>query len=246
MIKINGIKIIPTKFPDETSQVWNLETIPREAVISWYFEKEEEFLHLAQLKYLLDRYEIKSELYIDFLPYARQDKQGTNYTTFALYPFSNLLNSLNFNKITILDPHSPVATGLIKNSLSILPTIMVDHWIKQTNTDLIVYPDLGAFQKYSIHYNMDSVACDKKRNQLTGNIETIIIKGDVTNKTVMIVDDICDGGATFTKLTPMLKEKGAKEVNLFVTHGLFTKGLDVLFQSGINRIFSKRGEHYGK
>jgi len=58
----------------------------------------------------------------------------------------------------------------------------------------------------------------------------------------MIVDDICDGGATFILLAKELYAAGAKEVNLFVTHGIFSKGLIPLYEAGIKRIFTQDGE----
>ena len=44
----------------------------------------------------------------------------------------------------------------------------------------------------------------------------------------LIVDDICDGGGTFIPLAKKLKNAGAKTVTLYVTHGIFSKGLDPL------------------
>ena len=58
----------------------------------------------------------------------------------------------------------------------------------------------------------------------------------------MICDDLLDYGNTFINLSKLLKKDGAKEVNLFITHGLFTGGKDIIFKH-INRIFDKSGEH---
>jgi ribose-phosphate pyrophosphokinase len=51
----------------------------------------------------------------------------------------------------------------------------------------------------------------------------------VNGKTVLIIDDICDGGKTFLELGKKLKELGAKSVLLHVTHGIFSKGRDAMF-----------------
>ena len=66
---------------------------------------------------------------------------------------------------------------------------------------------------------------------------------DIQNKTILIIDDICDGGMTFKLTAERLKELGAKEVHLYVTHGIFSKGLETLRESGIDRIFTRKGEH---
>src|SRR5689334_7783330 len=111
MIKLNGNEITPTIFPDGTSQVWKLYPKPKNLVnvVEWKFENEAEFLHLAQLKHLIDSFGGKCFLEISYLPYARQDKETSNETTFALNPFSDLLNSLNFEGVSIFDPHSDIA-----------------------------------------------------------------------------------------------------------------------------------------
>jgi ribose-phosphate pyrophosphokinase len=54
---------------------------------------------------------------------------------------------------------------------------------------------------------------------------------DLTGKEVVILDDICDGGGTFIGLTKKLREKGAAKVTLYVTHGMFTKGVKILLES---------------
>ncbi len=58
---------------------------------------------------------------------------------------------------------------------------------------------------------------------------------------VLICDDLADGGATFIRIMDMLRPL-SKEVTLYVTHGIFSKGLKVLKDSGINRIFTQYGE----
>ena len=47
---------------------------------------------------------------------------------------------------------------------------------------------------------------------------------------LIIVDDICDGGTTFIKLAQRIDEKiyGRYRLDLYVTHGIFSRGLDVL------------------
>ena len=96
MIKLNGHLVTPTIFPDKTSQVWKIPKShfnKKENVITWEFENEGEFMHLAQLKVLLDIDYFSSKVVLDmpYLPYARQDKDITNESTFALYPFALLL-----------------------------------------------------------------------------------------------------------------------------------------------------------
>jgi len=165
-----------------------------------------------------------------------------------LYSFSTLLNTLNFSKIKIVDPHSNVALNLIKNSQAEYPILQLTEVIKKINPQIVCYPDKGAHEKYSKLYS-DIIQCpvivgNKIRDQSTGNILSYELNEiefmsqiNIENKTILIVDDICDYGNTFILLTKHLLNKKAKAVNLFVTHGLFSGGIKPLKESGINRIF---------
>jgi len=246
MIKLNGVPINVTKFPDNTSQVWKLDNLSSirnfECNIEWEFENESELVQLMQLRFLLAKSQIKANLNIRYLPYGRQDKEISNETTFGLLCFADWLNNLDFNHIKIYDPHSDVSLKLINNSEAYYPSLHVrDVWV-ETNTHILCYPDSGAVRKYGRIYKLEYVHGEKVRDQLTGNITSYALIGDPKDKNVLIVDDICDGGATFILLAKELYDRGAKEVNLFVTHGLFSKGTRLLFNSGITRIFTKNGE----
>lgn len=250
MIFLNDKPLDITKFPDGCSQVWKIKDIDptlvgniEEVYVKWEFEHEGEFMQLAQLKTLLDTCKIKSYLELPYLPYGRQDKYVMNMATFGLRTFAQLLNFLNFDKVFIDDPHSNIALELINNSKAHYPKYLVQAAMETSEADLICYPDKGARTKYENIYSYPHIYGEKVRDQETGNITNYQLIGDPKGKRVLIVDDICDGGATFIMLTQDLLKAGAKEVNLFVSHGLFTKGIQVLRDSGIKRIFTtKQGE----
>lgn len=247
MIYLNGLPVPTTMFPDNTSQVWKL---PEEilnttnfAHITWEYSHEGEFMQLAQLKYLLDYYNFRCALRITYLPYARQDKEPSNTTTFALWPFAKMLNALEFEQVIITDPHSEVALSLIVNSSAVYPIGDVYAALEKTGCDLLCYPDKGAVTKYTKIYEYhDHVYGEKVRDQLTGNILSYKLVGDVSGRNVMIIDDICDGGMTFKILAKDLLASGAKSVVLFVSHGIFSKGVKTLIDSGISRVFTSDGE----
>jgi ribose-phosphate pyrophosphokinase len=247
MFTINDVRVPVTVFPDGTSQIWKLpEEITQQSLVSifWKFESEAEVFQLVQLKTLLDSLSIDSDLVITYLPYGRQDKPVSNTQTFALTPFATILNSLKFPAITIMDPHSPMATNLIHNSVAIYPVRSVVEIAELNSIDLICYPDAGARGKYRSIYEgiAPYIYGDKIRDQLTGNITGYTVHGIAEGKRVLIVDDICDGGATFKLLAKDLLGAGARSVVLFVTHGIFSKGLQTLRDSGITRIYDQNGE----
>lgn len=254
MIKLNGVQVVPTIFPDNTSQVWKLpEDLinsgnnflnAKFATVKWEFSSEAEFLHLAQLKDLLDKNGFVSVLVLKYLPYARQDKDISNTSTFALRTFSKLLNTLNFQEVVILDPHSDMSTRWINNSRDVYPVELVDKVFRLTNSDIICLPDSGAFHKYQQIYRLPKFDARKTRNPLTGQITGCEFNPNYVGPTskVLIVDDICDFGNTFILLSKELYKAGVKEVNLFVTHGLFTGGLQILLDAGIKNIYTKDGK----
>lgn len=253
MIKINGTPVTPTIFPDKTSQVWKLpESFLQHntaALVEWKFENEGEFMQLAQLKDLLGEYGVTCDLKLPYLPYARQDKGTNNNTTFALYPFAHLLNSLDFRDVEILDPHSNQALDWIANARATYPSLELARVIIETEASVLCYPDKGAVEKYTKirelpYVNFPYMYGEKVRDQLTGNILSYEIKGNPAGMNVLIVDDICDGGMTFKLLAKDLLAAGAKSVVLFVTHGIFSKGVKTLIDSGITRVFTADGEVY--
>lgn len=229
-------------FPDNTSQVWKLGNLPRTAVIEWQYTHEGELLQLAQLKTLLDHNGVPADLELPYLPYGRQDHLVGDHTCFALRPFASLLNSLGFRSVTIMDPHSEEATELIARSRDIYPFGALHCAWLETGASLACYPDDGAYTKYTALYSYPNVSCRKMRNAATGEITRLTLEGDVKDHHVLIIDDICDGGATFIRVANLLYEKGAATVDLFVTHGLFSKGLRPLRDARIERIYTKHGK----
>jgi len=61
-----------------------------------------------------------------------------------------------------------------------------------------------------------------KRRPSPGKSKVMNIVGNVKGKTCVIVDDIIDSGGTIVNSAKALKEKGAKEVHVYVTHGVLS------------------------
>lgn len=247
MIKVTNSEIgfehvvKPTMFPDGSSQVWKIpEPILHawEVRIDWFFENEAEFFHVKQLTDLLHRQsEPNIDLYIPFLPYGRQDKQIDNNCTFARSSFIDLLWTLNVNRTITVDIHSG-NTDIVRNiNVDQVHTKLI-HQLKPT---YLVAPDAGAAKRYLAFNDYPTIVFEKKRNQLTGEIEghTADLSKVKSGDSFLILDDICDGGATFCSISKALHEAQQNiGVHLFVTHGLFSKGRHVLHQAGINEIFT--------
>ena len=174
------------------------------------------------------------EVYIPYLPYARQDRIMVYGEPFSLKVISDMINSQNYEKVIIYDVHSDVSTALINNVESKSNHEFVKQILREKENYLIVSPDAGAFKKIfnlcrAIEYKDEIVLCNKYRDVSTGNIKRIDCEiYNFKNKDLFIVDDICDGGATFNMIADEFRKRGTcGKINLIVSHGIFSKGLDV-------------------
>ena len=171
-----------------------------------------------------------------------------NGDSFALKVFANQLNTLNFDKVFLLDPHSDAAAAAINNSVVIAQEtcLMKSDNLRQAigaGKLMLVAPDAGALKK--IHNvakasgARDYAILTKERDVATGNLTGFaLVSGDVAGKDVLIVDDLCDAGGTFIGSAQVLRDAGARSVSLYVTHGVFSKGVANLLNNGIDAIYT--------
>jgi len=193
-----------------------------------------------------------SEVNLDirYLVGARMDRTIDGMQPFTLQTVARLINGAGFSKVRILDAHSEVATRLIRNSNNQLPYRIVEQVIQTVNPDHVVVPDKGARARVENLVGMlkPLIWCSKIRDMQTGNLKgfqidsyrdpltaSIGMSDTEIMRSVLIIDDICDGGGTFTGLAKVLREAGAKKVFLFVTHGIFSKGTPL---EGIDHIYT--------
>lgn len=195
-----------------------------------------------------------------FLPNARYDRHMFKGDSAALKAFANLVNAMGFDAVCALDPHSNVAENLFKCFQGMKQKDVAAHFASDPRIDFLVAPDAGAAKKTeetAKEVDKPYITMSKMRNLKTGEITGMRILDDVdlTDKTVMILDDICDGGRTFIEAAKHLREAGAKRVELYVTHGIFSKDVENLLDNGIDHIYTTNtlGEakdrgltHYGQ
>jgi ribose-phosphate pyrophosphokinase len=89
---------------------------------------------------------------------------------------------------------------------------------------ICVSPDVGGVERtraLSRRLNA-SIAIIDKRRPTPGKSEVMNIVGNVKNKNCVIVDDIIDSGGTIVNAAKALKEKGAKDVYVFITHAVLS------------------------
>ena len=139
--------------------------------------------------------------------------------------FANIINSLKFDIVSVYNVHSNVSEALINNIRPQLPEYDVRKSIELYKPDVIFFPDEGACKRYSDLKSVKESGLPvafgiKKRDWKTGKILglDVVTDTDLTYKKVLIVDDICSAGGTFKFSAMKLKELGAKDVALYVSH----------------------------
>jgi len=179
---------------------------------------------------------LKLHLELPYLPYARQDRVCAPGQAFSLEVFANILKTLRLTTLVTWDCHSNVGITLTgARNIAPVDIIRADKELTSlllNENTVLICPDKGAVNRcddIKEKLNLANIVyCEKKRDPATGKIyKTDVLVDDLSGKCAVISDDICDGGYTFIKIAEQLKEKNVDKVVLFVTHGIFSKGIDV-------------------
>ena len=252
MIKLNGQVIEQNHFPDGTLLMKHYEE-PYGSYdrIEWFYENDAELFALICLrKHLKNR---KVYLYLPYVPHARMDRVKNKEDIFTLKYFCEVINSLNFFEVRILDPHSDVAPALLNNVIVNNPNLAIKYVANSIKTDNLLYyfPDAGAAKRYSSMISAPYTYGNKVRDWETGQIKGLTIADStlVNGKDILIIDDICSRGGTFYHSAKALKTAGAKNIYLYITHCENTILEGELLTSGLiekvyttNSIFTKEHE----
>lgn len=179
------------------------------------------------------------KLYIPYCIGGRSDRKfgdgGFNYIKTVIAP---IINSQNFDEVTIMDPHSDVLEACINNfkkerNFRLMLNAMADIGTANSPNDIcLVSPDAGAYKKvfevakwFGVK---EIITASKVRDLDTGNIlktEVPSLENYNDDMKYVIVDDICDGGRTFVELAKVIKEqRPTAKLYLVVTHGIFSAG----------------------
>lgn len=233
MITVNGENIDIGSFPDGTILMKHDWRLTVNTLIEWRFENDRELLALIYLVKHLRNHGVDSlSLYMPYIPNARQDRVKGHVDVFTLKYFAEIINSLDFNSVMVLDPHSNVSTALINKVTALFPKNYIEQAIAGINGGwfnydtigdklLMFYPDEGSVKRYSDGIGLPYAFGIKKRNWETGKIEGLDVAGavdQIAGKDILIVDDICSRGGTFYHSAKKLKELGAKDIYLYVSH----------------------------
>jgi ribose-phosphate pyrophosphokinase len=185
-------------------------------------------------------------LYTPYFMGARSDRKfaegSINYLKQVICP---IINSQNFDTILVLDPHSDVLEACLNNYLKMDNHLIVKYALEDIdnkngaqNRICLVSPDAGAFKKiFDVAQKFDItnvVTAMKHRDIRSGKIThtevpNLPVSIDGEEMKYVIVDDICDGGRTFTELAKAIQnQRPDAKIYLIVTHGIFSAGFEEL------------------
>ena len=242
MIKINEKVVEIEHFPDgtlllkenPTSLAYMIASFVngcKKIKIRWHYENNEELVAVIFLAKHLRRIGFSYiELIMPYIPNARQDRVKSDEDVFTLKYFAEIINNLDFNKVTVLDPHSSVSEALFNNLNIVNPQKYIQSAFDDINEQcevsaqnplIMFYPDEGAMKRYTNLIEMPYAFGIKNRDWKTGKIMGLDVSGatdKIEGSRVLIVDDICSRGGTFYHSAKKLKELGAKKIYLYVSH----------------------------
>jgi len=167
---------------------------------------------------------------IPYFGYARQDRRSKARTPISAKLVANLITEAGIDRVLTLDLHAAQIQGFFDipvDNLYAAPIFALDieHNFKNRMDELmIVSPDVGGVaraRELAKRINAPLAIVDKRREK-AGEVAGMTVIGEVTGKTCIIVDDMCDTAGTLCKAAEVLMEAGATEVHSYITHGVLS------------------------
>ena len=169
---------------------------------------------------------------IPYFGYARQDRKVVTRTSISAKLVSNLIAKAGADRVVTVDLHAGQIQGFFDipvDNLFATP-IFARHVKKKIKTKnlICIAPDVGGTERARALGKLLNVglAIVDKRRPKAGQSQVMNIIGDVRGKTCIIVDDIIDSGGTIVNAAAALKKRGAKDVHVYVTHGVLSGGAE--------------------
>ena len=165
---------------------------------------------------------------IPYFGYARQDRKVAPRTSISAKVMANLITNAGATRVVTVDLHAGQIQGFFDIPVDNLfsTPIFARHARKKIKSKKIicVAPDVGGTERARALGKLLNVglAIVDKRRPKPGQSEVMNIIGDVKGQTCILVDDIIDSGGTIVNAAKALKSRGAKDVYVYITHGVLS------------------------
>lgn len=238
MILYNRKEILFGQFPNGEINLRKFDTYSTLSVheVTLKYESDADLFKLLLVRKALED-AVKPVLRITYAPYSRMDRDSNTYV-FSLKVFADFINAMDWNEVTIYEPHSDVVSALI-DRVRVVDVTASPRMRSYINVALdteyqACYPDVGAFKRYSEKFKTsDPLIGFKRRDFETGKILSLDIQGTRNSDNVAIVDDLCSKGGTFVMAAEKLRAMGFKKIVLAVAHSENTIFKGEIFSSGL-------------
>jgi ribose-phosphate pyrophosphokinase len=165
---------------------------------------------------------------VPYFGYARQDRKVGGRTPISAKLVANMITAAGADRVLTMDLHSGQIQGFFDvptDNLYSAPVIAADIQTRYDHEGLmIVSPDVGGVVRaraLADRLGADLAIVDKRR-PAPGESEVMNIIGDVAGRRCLLYDDIIDTGGTICNAAAALKDKGAKDVAAYITHGVLS------------------------
>ena len=235
------------KFPDgeEKLKIENISKIKKAIVIQGTHPPVN--TNLVQLLFIANKLKkegVDVHVCIPYLGYARQDSEFQNGEIVSLEMMADSLEMVGIKTVATVDIHSTHGLGYFAIPIySISAMSQLAAFVKNNlhlEAPLAVSPDFGGserVQKFADILNIEKISLKKSRSRTTGNVEMEETNIEVTNRDLLIIDDIISTGTSIQRAAKHLKELNAKRMITLCTHPLLLgKAIDKIKGEGVERI----------
>lgn len=160
---------------------------------------------------------------IPYYGFVRQDRKDKPRVAIGAKLVANMIMAAGADRVVTMDLHAAQIQGYfdipvdhLESSAIFIPYIESLYLPNLT----FAAPDVGSanrIREVASFFETDMVICDKHRKR-ANEIASMVVIGDVSNRDIVLIDDICDTGGTLAKSALLMKEKGARSVRAFCTH----------------------------
>ena len=165
---------------------------------------------------------------IPYFGYARQDRKVVPRTSISAKLVSNLITNAGADRVVTVDLHAGQIQGFFDIPVdNLFATPIFSKHIKKkikSKNIICVAPDVGGVERArALGKKLDvGLAIVDKRRPSPGKSQVMNVIGNVKNKICILTDDIIDSGGTIVNAADALLKRGAKEVHVYATHGVFS------------------------
>jgi len=174
--------------------------------------------------------------------YSRKDRKEKPHVPISARALARSISPY-LKRIITMDLHASQIQGFYPENIPLdhlhsFPEVvryLKENKIIDNPEDLVILsPDAGGVDRARAFAqrlkSKHPIAFIDKRRPRPGEVSEMKLSGDVADKDVLIVDDIIDSGASLCKAAKLLKEKNAKKLFCYGTHGIFTTGTKELLE----------------